>query len=850
MTYNNSARHRERGVALLITMLSVMLLSVIVLGMMVSTNTETNITSNFRDKQKATFSAMAGLQEARDRIQPATANIIAPVDAPQLGAQNIVYIINPKSGETVAPWDFITPNNPYKDTELCHEGVLGLTGTAGVPCTTIASGTWYRTPVVDNSLPASAPWNLTTPLDVKWIRISLKTNNMTPIAVNGDAASGVVVCWNGSHQITQPAGYGPDCKPDGSVASILLKNPGTGYVTNPTVTLSAPPAGGIQAVASAITALTPSGIVQSATLISGGSGYTSAPTVTLTGDGTGATATATFLAAAGAPVASVNLTSAGGQCYSSPPGVIFTGGGGSGAVATAALASTPSCIQGWNVIGSCHARRGSTVSGVGVTGGGGTGFSGTITFKPGTGAVVSVSLQDPGTGYTSLPLTSPVVFPSGVGCPGLTVSANLGYLAQSVSVTNGGSSYTSPPTVTLANGAGTSATPASATATLGVPPPNAGQVTGINIVSGGSGYSTAPLVTFTGGGGAGAAATTTLGTSLTITGFNISNPGKGYLGDPSVTLSAPTLPGGIQAVAKATLGRGANYGKIYNLTSLAVTKNGSRTMMQMEATTPVSGFPALGALTIDGPADPSILFPNSNPFVVHGADANSCGETPEPDHPAIAAYDSVVSPTNVSSIDTIINALPRPDHYTGSGGTPSVVDVFGGMGETMGTPAGLFDYLQNAQSKATTQYTSNPSLTTFDYGSAGSPVVNYVNGDLTVNGNHTGYGTLVVTGKLTFGGNFNWYGPVLVVGDGVVEFTGGGNGKIIGTLLAAKIWDNYTDQNLLQSNGSPSFTWHGGGGNGVLYDHCWATNLLNDLDYDAPPTTQPLKVLSLRTLAY
>jgi len=268
MTCNISARHRERGVALLITMLSVMLLSVIVLGMMVSTNTETNITSNFRDKQKATFSAMAGLQEARDRIQPATHNIVAPVDAPQLGAANIIYIINPSSGDPVVPWD-MSADNKYKDTELCHEGVLELTGTAGVPCTTIAMGSSWHQPVFDNSLPASAPWHITTPLDVKWIRISLKTNNMTPIAVNGNAASGAVVCWDGSHQITRPPGYGPDCKPDGSVASILLKNPGTGYVTTPTVTLSAPPAGGIQAVASAITALTPSGVVQSATLISG-----------------------------------------------------------------------------------------------------------------------------------------------------------------------------------------------------------------------------------------------------------------------------------------------------------------------------------------------------------------------------------------------------------------------------------------------------------------------------------------------------------------------------------------------------------------------------------------------------
>jgi hypothetical protein len=432
----------------------------------------------------------------------------------------------------------------------------------------------------------------------------------------------------------------------------------------------------------------------------------------------------------------------------------------------------------------------------------------------------------------------------------LTVSVNLGYLVQSVTVTAGGSNYTTPPTVALASGAGTSAAAASATANLGVPPANAGQVTGITITTGGSGYTTAPTVTFTGGGGAGAAATTTLGTTFTITGFNITNPGKGYLDDPIVTLSAPTLPGGIQATAKATIGRGPNYGKVYSLTSLAVTKNGSRTMMQMEATTPVSGWASLGALTIDGPADPSSLFPNSQPFEIHGADNNSCSETPEPVHPAIAAYDDPNSPTDVSSVDTIIDVLPRPDHYTGAGGIPSVVNIFGGLGETLGTPTGLKSYIDAIHGQATNTYGNDPNFGSLNLGSAASPAINYVNGDLTLNGNHTGYGLLVVTGTLHFGGNFNWYGPVLVVGDGVVEFQGGGNGMIIGTMLVAKIWDNHTSQNLLQTNGSPSFIWNGGGGNGVRYDHCWATNVMNDIHYVPPPTTRPLKILSLRTLPY
>src|SRR5439155_1082931 len=103
-------------------------------------------------------------------------------------------------------------------------------------------------------------------------------------------------------------------------------------------------------------------------------------------------------------------------------------------------------------------------------------------------------------------------------------------------------------------------------------------------------------------------------------------------------------------------------------------------------------------------------------------------------------------------------------------------------------------------------------------------VIDYVDGDLTLNGNGTGYGILVVRGTLTMDGNFTWYGLVLVVGDGVMRFNGGGNGKIVGMLVDAKIWDSYTTKKKLSSVGSPTFLWNGGGVNSVQYDHCWTTS--------------------------
>jgi hypothetical protein len=91
---------------------------------------------------------------------------------------------------------------------------------------------------------------------------------------------------------------------------------------------------------------------------------------------------------------------------------------------------------------------------------------------------------------------------------------------------------------------------------------------------------------------------------------------------------------------------------------------------------------------------------------------------------------------------------------------------------------------------------------------------------------------------------------VLVVGDGIFQGSGGGNGLITGTLIIAKIWDHHTTKNLLAENGSPSYDWDGGGSNGIQYDHCWATNQMSRVPFNAPPSTRPLKILNTRTLPY
>src|SRR2546428_13269019 len=112
-----------------------------------------------------------------------------------------------------------------------------------------------------------------------------------------------------------------------------------------------------------------------------------------------------------------------------------------------------------------------------------------------------------------------------------------------------------------------------------------------------------------------------------------------------------------------------------------------------------------------------------------------------------------------------------------------------------------------------TQVVQEPASGLPDYGSPSSPTIAYVDGDLSISGNATGYGLLVVTGTYTASGNVGWRGIVLVVGQGIMNVYGGGNNEYDGAILLAKTRD--AQGNLLPSLGGPTLGWNGGGGKRV-----------------------------------
>jgi hypothetical protein len=105
--------------------------------------------------------------------------------------------------------------------------------------------------------------------------------------------------------------------------------------------------------------------------------------------------------------------------------------------------------------------------------------------------------------------------------------ANAGIVENSISVTDGTNSWT--------QSAGNPGVGAAATANT-----IAGFVIGATITNGGSGYPSPPTVTITGL-GSGAAATATISSGV-VTGITITNAGSGYTGGASISISPPVIP--------------------------------------------------------------------------------------------------------------------------------------------------------------------------------------------------------------------------------------------------------------------------------------------------------------------
>ena len=197
------------------------------------------------------------------------------------------------------------------------------------------------------------------------------------------------------------------------------------------------------------------------------------------------------------------------------------------------------------------------------------------TRKKTFGAVTSVGITNAGKDYDAA--SPPVLTISGGGGTGATASVTVNGSVSEITVTAGGSGFTSSPLVSIVGGGGSGA---SATAII-----TKGVVSRILINSGGTGYTSQPSITIVGGGGTGAQATASV--RGPIQAVTVGSGGQSYTSTPSVTLSS-----GSGAVAQAIVQNG-------RIISIAIISAGSGYTTAPEITIQGQGFGAVARASID-----------------------------------------------------------------------------------------------------------------------------------------------------------------------------------------------------------------------------------------------------------
>lgn len=165
-------QQEERGVALLLALFALVLISAVGVAIVFLSAGETSIVSNERSYATSWEAAKGGLEEMRSRLSGSDNSYIGDANRP-LDGTHVFYIINPKGSETVDPY---TSSNAYYDSEYFTEW--------GVQISSLPSANVSRTTPSDmqSLVPTSLPF---VPY-YKWARLTIKTEKSANEDINSD----------------------------------------------------------------------------------------------------------------------------------------------------------------------------------------------------------------------------------------------------------------------------------------------------------------------------------------------------------------------------------------------------------------------------------------------------------------------------------------------------------------------------------------------------------------------------------------------------------------------------------------------------------------------------------------
>src|SRR5260370_792736 len=156
-------RRQEAGIALLISIFILLLISVVAISLIVSSGTESAMAGNYRSATGVYYAAIAGLEEARGRLltknpssfKSTTGGGFLPPPGTPFDIGYVRYVLNPGPSEAIG--NLLTT---YPDAEYDTEFGGGALGAADVKTT---PSVWNRNPL--QALPIPGP-------PYKWVRLN------------------------------------------------------------------------------------------------------------------------------------------------------------------------------------------------------------------------------------------------------------------------------------------------------------------------------------------------------------------------------------------------------------------------------------------------------------------------------------------------------------------------------------------------------------------------------------------------------------------------------------------------------------------------------------------------------
>jgi len=183
---NSKFNPREHGIALLVSLFALSILSLIGLGIMLSSTTEVLISTNFKNSRAGYFAAEAGTEEARYRISgnAAGGNAITP----PANATTAIYI---RANASIDPTSGSASTNKYYDPEYYNITKRDSSGYQ----TTAASGltaTQFFTTIQGS----------TNQVPYAWVKITQKNENMAAQSVDAVSVNNSTAVYYGTNIAT------------------------------------------------------------------------------------------------------------------------------------------------------------------------------------------------------------------------------------------------------------------------------------------------------------------------------------------------------------------------------------------------------------------------------------------------------------------------------------------------------------------------------------------------------------------------------------------------------------------------------------------------------------------------